>query len=191
VSVFPRPILIDEQSDGPCEACSHWAAECPVGSSEGRYLCRCFRCNNTVLRYENMNGFGFQSPRPHHYHIEPIPVEGGQALVGRRAVFETLCADCYLEAFGEAYPGVALPLMPFLMEPLTTKQRILEGRGRIELDENVLNRPISGISGNAADVVPEGRHDVRMDEIRALELAGVNGVPERRIDPRKEIAPFA
>ncbi len=116
--IVKRPELRDEQ-DGPCDLCAPWLSR-PRGT--------CHRCNDPIGIYENMGGAGFQSPRPHHFHLEPI-----LDVIGRRPVFEELCLDCYREAWHAAYPGEPYPPAPRqLTEPKLPPEIISPVIGTVE-----------------------------------------------------------
>ena len=87
-----RPILID-QADGACELCAvHKSGTCD-------------HCGEKIISGEWMAGNGYQSPKPHHFHIKPV-----LGLQGREAVFSELCLGCYRLAHKEAYPDLELPV---------------------------------------------------------------------------------
>ena len=88
----PRPAIIDE-NDGPCEVCS----------SQVRGTCnKCGRkdlhCGIHNDHTKHLDGAGFQSPKPSHYHL--VPVEG---VNGRRAHWAELCYNCYKGEYVEVY----------------------------------------------------------------------------------------
>lgn len=89
-----RPILID-LGDGPCEHC----AACKPA--------HCDQCGGPVGSYENMGTAGFQSPKPHHWHLRPV-----EGVTGRQSVYQSLCLSCYRAAYSAAYPGQTLPASP-------------------------------------------------------------------------------
>jgi len=91
-----RPVLIDEQ-DGACEICAGWRENTTAGRS-------CNACGDTLEQYLNMQGNGFQSPVPHHFHLRPV-----LGVNGRESIFAEYCVDCYLDAFKEKYPKAPLP----------------------------------------------------------------------------------
>jgi hypothetical protein len=64
-----------------------------------------------------MNGAGFRSPKPHHWHIELIATtHGGDDFAARRPYFSELCLDCYWEACEAA--GLEFPPAPMeLVQP--------------------------------------------------------------------------
>lgn len=106
-----RPILID-QADGPCEIC---ADRVTANEKAGRRLCT--RCGAGFLNYQNMGGNGFQSVKPHHYHLEPV-----EGTMGRRCVWDELCHECHVRDRQEAYPGIPVPALPLVVVDLNVKQ---------------------------------------------------------------------
>lgn len=101
-----RPVLIDEQ-DGKCEICAEWQA---LNSSENktRY---CVTCKEPVSSLTEMQGNGYQSPRPNHFHLKAT-----LGLNGREAIFSEHCYGCYCalykEVYNKPYPPAVSELSP-------------------------------------------------------------------------------
>jgi hypothetical protein len=83
-----RPIIIDV-NDGPCELCA--AQQAGV----------CYHCRVPIPNYENMNGSGYQSIRPTHYHIEMNMAIS--TLPIRRSFPVELCRECYRREWTYVY----------------------------------------------------------------------------------------
>lgn len=96
-----RPVLVDE-ADGPCEICADWAAR--KRTEAGRH---CDACGVAIPVLLNMFGNGYDSVRPHHFHLRGI---GPSGTPGRAAVHRELCTDCYRLDFAAAYPGATVPV---------------------------------------------------------------------------------
>ncbi len=92
-----RPILID-LGDGPCEHCA------------ASRLFHCDSCHEPIGSYENMGGHGFQSPKPHHWHLRPV-----EGVSGRQSVHRSLCLECYRKDFVAVYPNEPVPVAPRLL----------------------------------------------------------------------------
>lgn len=93
-----RPLLID-LADGACEICQEWNT---LNSGTEFF---CVKCKAKIPNMTNMDKRGYQSPKPHHFHLKPI---GG--IQGREAAFLEVCVDCYRELFKEAYPDSPVPV---------------------------------------------------------------------------------
>lgn len=106
-----RPILIDP-ADGPCDICAGWDAK---RAAAGRPVCQ--RCGSGIPAFQNMGGNGFQSVRPHHWHLEQV---GDTA--GRRAKYQELCHECYLADHKAAYPDVPPPQLPMVLADPNVRQ---------------------------------------------------------------------
>lgn len=90
-----RPVLIDE-TDGKCEICLGWSEANPPATK----VRRCVACKEPVATGDKheMQGNGYQSPRPDHFHLQAT-----LGLNGRVAMFAELCLNCYREAYQRAY----------------------------------------------------------------------------------------
>lgn len=88
-----RPILIDE-ADGKCEICLGWHELNPAGSK----VRHCVVCHEAVNSLQEMQGNGYQSPRPDHFHLKAT-----LGLNGREAIFSELCFKCYCDTYERAY----------------------------------------------------------------------------------------
>jgi len=107
----PRPILIDP-ADGPCEICAGWEAG---RAKAGRPTCQ--RCGGAVLPFQNMGGNGFQSVKPHHWHLELVGDTSG-----RRGKYQELCHDCYQADHKAAYPNLPVPQLPLVLTDPNARQ---------------------------------------------------------------------
>lgn len=95
-----RPIIIDER-DGACEICADWRTK-PEGFEGNAHFCN--KCKEQLPQMLNMQGNGYLSPRPDHFHLRPV-----LGINGREALYAELCADCYLDIFKEVNPNAPLP----------------------------------------------------------------------------------
>lgn len=131
-----RPILIDEK-DGECEICAGWNS-LPRETRNGRLYRTCYECKKQIGNYQNMNGAGFRSPSPHHWHIELIvTTHGGEPFTGKRPYYSELCLECYWKAWGETYPDHDYPPPPMeLVQPQKPP------RGSLSTEEML--RPVIG-----------------------------------------------
>ena len=68
----------------------------------------CDRCTNVLTQHSGGNGY--MSPKPHHWHLSTMAVPGANPVPAKQAIGEELCADCYREAWAEAYPGQRCPV---------------------------------------------------------------------------------
>jgi hypothetical protein len=144
-----------DEADGVCVFCEQWKAFGPV-SREGRLVCQCHRCKETIKRYQNMNGAGFTAIRPHHWHIRPV----GEVL-GREGICETLCAGCYLKEYADCYPDSPLPQLPDELVSYTPEHAKVQA---------MLDRPVEGIvieggildAGQMRDAKINVKHEVKL-----------------------------
>jgi hypothetical protein len=94
----PRPTLIDEGADGPCEICASWRALNQFRPA-GKRLCE--QCMGPLPVLPELEGHGYRSAAPHHFHIRPV---GG--VTGRECVWQELCFACFLATWRAAHPGL-------------------------------------------------------------------------------------
>jgi len=87
-----RPIIVDLQ-DGPCDICEDF--------QNIPQLCK--TCRVEALP-EVGGGKGYQSPKPHHYHLRKV-----EGIAGKVCVFSEACRECYRTLFRAAYPETPLP----------------------------------------------------------------------------------
>jgi hypothetical protein len=96
-----RPLLIDEQ-DGPCDLCASWAAnKMGVDPDTGATYRRCDGCGGRIPVLPQMQGLGYASVTPHHYHLRGL---GPSRIPGRAGVFTELCPTCYAAHRHQVYP---------------------------------------------------------------------------------------
>lgn len=88
-----RPVLIDE-ADGPCDICKEWKS---LNNNENKVRV-CIQCKEPVNGLKEMQGNGYQSPKPNHFHLKAT-----LGINGREAIFSELCFKCYCNSYQEAY----------------------------------------------------------------------------------------
>ncbi len=93
-----RPPLIDT-ADGPCEICPTLHKFNPKGPGT-----LCDACHDPIPEYPNMGLAGYRSAAPSHMHLTKV-----LGVIGKRALFTTLCRECYIKDYQEVYgqdPGI-------------------------------------------------------------------------------------
>ena len=93
-----RPLIID-LADGACDICKNHRP----------FFCD--RCGTQIKNYREMNGSGFQSVAPTHFHITSVV-----GYKGKEAKYAELCYRCYIFEFAEKYPEVTVPEEPSVNE---------------------------------------------------------------------------
>ncbi len=93
-----RPTIID-LADGACEICK----------KHQPFFCD--RCGTKIKNYREMNGSGFQSVIPTHFHITSV-----SGYEGKEAKYAELCYRCYVLDFATQYPEVTVPEEPAVNE---------------------------------------------------------------------------
>ena len=96
--IEPRPLKID-LADGPCPHCAQHGRQ----DESGAHLCD--RCSAAIPVYCEMFGNGYQSRRPHHFHMTTLD---GKAHWEPHN--QELCRDCYRADFAAVHPDLEVPV---------------------------------------------------------------------------------
>lgn len=113
-----RTRMARQQEKGRCPICREREAKKKVVSPSGRVYRRCDKCGKGIPRIPQMQGAGFESHQPDHFHQTRIDIGGRKSQPLSDAVMLELCYECYLKDFAEAYPGEPLPIIANVEEML-------------------------------------------------------------------------